>query len=135
MCLSNATCSATLRSAAVQPHHVVAVQVAFERHILKQPVFHLTGARVETRPLSAMGQGESTRIAPPRLEKARYGDDDVRPLVQGVAATSCICEKVNFDTGFCKHLAGSRVENRNQAVSSCGVKCNVGLCRLNQVDP
>jgi hypothetical protein len=32
----------------------VAVQVAFERHILK-PVFHLMGARVETRRLSAMG--------------------------------------------------------------------------------
>jgi hypothetical protein len=37
-----------------QVDHVVAVQVAFERHVLK-PDFHLIGARVETRRLSDMG--------------------------------------------------------------------------------
>jgi hypothetical protein len=45
----------------------VAVQVAFERQILK-PVSHLIGARVETRRLSVigvMGRGESTCTAPP----------------------------------------------------------------------
>jgi hypothetical protein len=35
-------------------HHGVAAQVAFERHVLK-PVFHLIGARVETRRISDMG--------------------------------------------------------------------------------
>jgi hypothetical protein len=41
-------------STALAPNLAVAVQVAFERHILK-PGFHLIGARVETRRLSAMG--------------------------------------------------------------------------------
>jgi hypothetical protein len=36
----------------------------FEKHILK-PVFHFIGSRVETRRLSAMGQGESACTAPP----------------------------------------------------------------------
>ena len=55
----------------------VAVQVEFERHILK-PVFHLIGSRVETRRLSGMGQGESTCTAPPqrgpapRLPRAKH---------------------------------------------------------------
>jgi hypothetical protein len=46
----------------------VAVQVEFERHVLK-PGFHLIGARVETTwvpgALSAVGQGESTCPATP----------------------------------------------------------------------
>jgi hypothetical protein len=58
-----------LRQAPLQLIHLgVAVHVAFERRILK-PVFHLIGARVETRRLSAMaamGQGESTCAAPPQ---------------------------------------------------------------------
>jgi hypothetical protein len=48
---------------------VVAVQVEFEKHILK-PVFHLIGAGIDTRRTfqlwAAMGQGESMCTAPPR---------------------------------------------------------------------
>jgi hypothetical protein len=36
-----------------------------EKQRLEKPVYHFSGSRVETRRLSAMGQGESTCIAPP----------------------------------------------------------------------
>jgi hypothetical protein len=46
----------------------VAVQVAFESKTLK-PGHHFIGSRVETRRLSAMGQGESTAVQPPPLRE------------------------------------------------------------------
>jgi hypothetical protein len=55
----------------VEDRLAVAVQVAFERQTLK-PGFHLIGARVETRRLSAMGQGEST-CTKPRLAHHHEG--------------------------------------------------------------
>jgi hypothetical protein len=74
--------------------HSVAVHVAFERHILK-PFFHLIGARVETRRLSAMGQGESTVTVSP-LQLARAVDDvlahrrvETHSLPGGVRLVTC----------------------------------------------
>ena len=43
------------------------MQVVFERQTFKL-LFHLTGARVETRRLSATGQGESARTGAPTQE-------------------------------------------------------------------
>jgi hypothetical protein len=52
-------------------HRDVVVHVACESKGLK-PVSHLIGARAETRRLSAMGQGESTCTAPPRISRPHY---------------------------------------------------------------
>jgi hypothetical protein len=56
----------------------VAVQVEVESSKKLKPGFHFIGSRVETRRLSAMGQGESTCTAPP----GRTRDATVPPAVK-----------------------------------------------------
>jgi hypothetical protein len=90
----------------------VAVQVAF-CYILK-PFFHLIGARIETRRLSVMGQGESTCTAPPcfaaprgscsprRRRRGSYSSSASRPrprprrAAPRCSGTSCEFENPNF---------------------------------------
>jgi hypothetical protein len=87
-----------MNTALLTAPHIVQAQVAFERHVLK-PVFHMIGAKVETRRLSAMGQGESTCTPPPQ-----HGDVVHPPrrddLGAHAVALQVAFERQNFETGF-----------------------------------